>query len=97
MIHASVTVNGPGVTSRTCAVTKVIRNKRVVRHIHVNMTEYEQRIITDLFSGRSQTSTAQTDIIRNTYLLSTIYCCVFVKKFWCKLPEDGDNVETCRN
>jgi hypothetical protein len=44
MIHVSVTVNGPGVTSQTCAVrvrcvcgtvTKVIRNKRAVRHTHV--------------------------------------------------------------
>jgi hypothetical protein len=26
MIHVSVTVNGPGVTSLTCAVTKAIRN-----------------------------------------------------------------------
>jgi ferredoxin len=46
MIHVSVTVNGPGVTSRkcgacavmcgACAVTKVIRNNLDLRHIHVN-------------------------------------------------------------
>jgi hypothetical protein len=28
-------VIGPGVTSRTCTMTKVIRNKRAVRHTHV--------------------------------------------------------------
>jgi len=30
-------------------------------------------------------------------MTSSVFIVVFLMKFWCKLPEDGDNAETCRN
>jgi hypothetical protein len=90
MIHVSVTVNDPGVTSRTCAVTKVIRNKRAVRHIHVKRIVRQVGYLQEL---KQDARSTQYTVILHTEWLCLI--CNYTMKQQCVLriqtTERSDN------